>query len=43
MSYRNGKALRQGGLKAYPVHKVAGRHFDANFCSLLLDSRNIIA
>jgi hypothetical protein len=43
MSYRNGKAPRQAGLKAKPVHKVMPRHVGANFCPLSGDSRNIIA
>jgi hypothetical protein len=43
MSYRNGKAPRQAGLKAKPVHKVTPGHWDANFCPSCGDSRNIIA
>jgi hypothetical protein len=43
MSYRNGKARRQAGIKSKPVHKVVGGGFDANFCPYRPDSRNIIA
>jgi hypothetical protein len=43
MSYRNGKAPRQAGSKAKPVHKVTLCHFGANFCRIYGDSRNIIA
>jgi hypothetical protein len=43
MSYRNGKAPRQAGSKAKPVHKVMLCRFGANFCPLSGDSRNIIA
>jgi hypothetical protein len=43
MSYRNGKAPRQAGSKAKPVHKLTPGNRYANFCLYGPDSRNIIA
>src|SRR5437870_4801451 len=43
MSYCNGKAPRQAGSKAKPVHKVMRCCSGANFYRPGFDSRNIIA